>query len=342
MPKVPKITVNNGESDRSSESNNTLDCENTVSETRCSVSKIEDNEHYALGKEFDFDEESRNGNILPKAVDFLKGCDIARKILADLYEYDMYSYIHTVQMLNLGCSLIESHSKELKNVLMITENKRGNSWMDLAFDDYKETFLGAIVMHDYGKIKVERKLINTGKFVGGQYKRMQKHAIETVNIITDEVVGKVTDDLSNESKKKVISKILNSDDYPEQKRLLKMLYMASRHHINKGYPSVQELNMVLPDYELWLESTGNEQGSILAIMDIFDARRSTRSYKEEHDEDDIKFDLNEEFKNIAEEQDFFREFIDCISSKTWVKMNGSNDYEVHREAMDRKYPNNGK
>ena len=78
----------------------------------------------------------------------------------------------------------------------------------------------------------------------------------------------------------LVRNILDSDDYPEEKRLLQMAYMAVSHHnyysARDKYPSAEEISEILPDYNIWLESSGREQAIILAIFDVTDALLSDR------------------------------------------------------------------
>ncbi len=309
---------------------------------------ITDNERYTFGRPFNLPEELKNGNISEKAGEFVRQWSVAEEALKSLYEYDAYTYIHTVQMLNEGCIIVENEFEKIKRIVESGKNEEVDNKFDLTDTDLKIMMFGAIVFHDWGKTRVDRKILNSpDKLDALQTQEMRRHPMETVDIIVSKIIDRVY--LKDRTKKMkaqdLVRNILDSDDYPEEKRLLQMAYMAVSHHnyysARDKYPSAEEISEILPDYNIWLESSGREQAIILAIFDVTDALLSDRPYKSGMLEEDAKVVLNKIFLENPNDKEKYGKIVDCIL-ESWEKMRGADEYTEKRKKEQKRAKNNQK
>jgi HD-GYP domain-containing protein (c-di-GMP phosphodiesterase class II) len=183
--------------------------EDVAKKTRISIPAIEegvlakndaDNKRYAFGEKFDLNREIENGNISAEAGKFIREWPIAEEILSNMYEetmgdlceYDGYTYIHTVQMLNLASGMTNAEFDEIRKAIEFSGKK--DKRFDFAESDFRDIFLGAIVFHDWGKTRIDRDILNypeSGGLPSDMYREMKKHAMGTVDILVSEIVGSV-------------------------------------------------------------------------------------------------------------------------------------------------------
>lgn len=310
--------------------------------------KEQQDEHYTFGGPFNLSKELENGNISEKAGEFVRQWPVAEEALRSLYEYDAYTYIHTVQMLNEGCVIVDEKFDEIKKIIDEGKGDSADKRFELTEEGLRIIIFGAIVFHDWGKTRVDRKILNfPDKLDALQTQEMRRHPMETVDIIVSKIIDRVY--LKDRTKKMkaqdLVRNILGSDDYPEEKRLLQMAYMAVSHHnyysARDKYPSAEEISEVLPDYNIWLESSGREQAIILAIFDVTDALLSDRPYKSGIPEEDVKVVLNKIFLENLNDKEKYGKIVDCIL-ESWEKMRGADEYTEKRKKEQKRAKNNQK
>lgn len=119
--------------------------------------------------------------------------------------------------------------------------------------------------------------------------------------------------------KRPINDVLLGGGHPEAKKILLMAYIAVSHHYsNKGYPFLEDMSGILPDYETWFDSSGEEQATVLAILDVCDAMRSERPYKKALPEVKARKALTGDFLR-TEEGKKYKKIVDLILSR-WEDM----------------------
>jgi HD-GYP domain-containing protein (c-di-GMP phosphodiesterase class II) len=241
---------------------------------------------YPMGKVFSLQEEK--GRLSEKAIDFLAEWSQAVEVLKDLYEYDAYSYIHTVQMLNEACILVDEKFSELQSLVTPQEKTEVNSRFDIPSEKLRDVLIGSIVFHDWGKRDIDSDVLNyPGKLLGERKEEMERHPMETLKAMMPSLIGReIGEKSNNEEIKMKLSEILDADGFSRNKMQLIMAYISVSHHCykknrdnDKEYPKLEDIEKVLPGYTEWLNSGGEELATVTALFDVNDALRSERSYK---------------------------------------------------------------
>ncbi len=156
--------------------------------------KVGDNERYAFGGKFDLDREIGNGNISAEAGEFISRWPIAEDILRNQYEsalkesfeYDGYTYIHTVQMLNLVAGLTDAEFASITEAIKVPGEKDERFAFEEA--DFRDIFLGSIVFHDWGKAKVDINVLNyPGSLNSFRRNTIIRHPIGTADVVISRI-----------------------------------------------------------------------------------------------------------------------------------------------------------
>lgn len=276
---------------------------------------------FPMGSEFNLESEVREKeNISPRVAWFVERIPRGREVLKDLYEYDAYTYIHVVQMLNEACILLDEHLDEIKEIGI---PERYND------EEFKMVFMGAVLYHDWGKRGVEHSVLNAKKFKGNQWAEMQQHVIRGVERLIPEKLGNESSELHRD-----------------------MARIAFSHHrnkfkrkIRKDYPEAAALEVKMPGYQEWFEGGGEEISELLSILDVNDAMRSRRSYKtskskaetwaaleddfmEARKKDDEEYEKKGKYKNTK----YYK--ICSIVFEKWQAMKDSEDYTFRRKLIE--------
>lgn len=151
---------------------------------------------YALGEGFDLHSEIENGNISAAAGEFIREWPVIEDTLRSLYEFDAYSYIHTVQMLNEGCRIVDEKFSEVMDAVKAEMPDKMDERFSFTETDLKNIFLGAIAFHDWGKTTVNEDVLNfPGKLTSAMFNEMKKHPMGTVDIAVSEIIDKLYPDV---------------------------------------------------------------------------------------------------------------------------------------------------
>ena len=143
-----------------------------------------------FGGSFDLKKEEERGHISPEAADFLRQHDMALEVVQAQYEYNVYTYLHTVQMLNVSCILMADHAE---GILKKVNSKKteADPRFYVADEDMQDVFLQAIVCHDWGKIKVpEDVLDDPNKLEGVRSRIMHSHPVRTMELFLARLIAK--------------------------------------------------------------------------------------------------------------------------------------------------------
>ena len=290
---------------------------------------------YPMGERFDM--EAGKEHLSKGAADFLREHPIMQEVLKDLYEYDACSYIHTVQMLNEGVAIMNENGEAIKDLIIKKKRERADTRFDFPEEEFRVIFLGAIVFHDWGKIKVDSGILNAPeRLKGKKLEQMRKHPMETLKLLVSRILGKPRGEGVIASKA-TIADVLSQTGFSEKKGLLQIAYAAVSHHryeksIKGGfdYPSLAEIEAILPDYQEWFNAYGEELATVLAILDINDAMRSKRPYKEGLTKEGAEGELEKTFLISEENKTKYGTTIATILEQ-WRRMTGANKYTAQRD-----------
>ena len=262
---------------------------------------------YPMGEKFDLGNEVNvTRNISKEAAEYLDRLPAeATEALRDLYEYDGYSYTHTVQMLNEGCVL-------LNNEEYLDAIKKAGMPEGLTDEELKLIFMGAIAFHDWGKREINRKvLVKEDKLDDDEFDLMKTHVMHTAQILTKNPPKTKSPELAKH-----------------------MTYAAVSHHRHrayimqdKDYPKEDEIELLMPGYIEWFGQSGEGISNILAMMDINDAIRSNRPYMDAEDKEVAIKMLKINFLQ-GEDKDKYKDAVDAVA-ENWEMMTEGNTH--HRK-----------